>query len=71
MFVIYVNRCGEENGMRFFGHSTFAGPEGTILAELEGEANTSCVVECKLEEIELAEQLHPFMKDLRIDLFRE
>jgi 5-aminopentanamidase len=33
VFVLACNRCGEESGFRFFGHSQITDPSGDVLAE--------------------------------------
>ena len=33
VFVLACNRCGEESGFRFFGHSQITDPRGEVLAE--------------------------------------
>lgn len=39
VFLLACNRCGEESGFRFFGHSQITDPGGQVLAEAEaGEA---------------------------------
>jgi 5-aminopentanamidase len=39
VFVLACNRCGEESGFLFFGHSQITDPRGKVLAEAEaGEA---------------------------------
>jgi 5-aminopentanamidase len=39
VFVLACNRCGEESGFWFFGHSQITDPSGNVLAEAEaGEA---------------------------------
>lgn len=35
VFVLACNRCGEESGFWFFGHSQITDPRGTVLAEAE------------------------------------
>ena len=41
VFVLACNRCGEESGFRFFGHSQITDPCGDILAEAE-EGESIC-----------------------------
>ncbi len=36
VFVLACNRCGEESGFRFFGHSQITDPRGDVLAEAAG-----------------------------------
>ncbi len=37
VFVLACNRCGEESGFWFFGHSQITDPRGTVLAEAEAD----------------------------------
>jgi len=37
VFVLACNRCGEESGFWFFGHSQISDPRGTVLAEAGAE----------------------------------
>jgi predicted amidohydrolase len=37
VFVLACNRCGEESGFWFFGHSQIANPLGEVLAEAEAD----------------------------------
>ncbi|RLC90397.1 MAG: carbon-nitrogen hydrolase family protein, partial [Chloroflexi bacterium] len=44
IFVLACNRCGEESGFWFFGHSQITGPGGNVLAEA-GEGEELCYAE--------------------------
>jgi predicted amidohydrolase len=37
VFVLACNRCGEESGFWFFGHSQITDPRGNVLAEAEAD----------------------------------
>jgi len=41
VFLLACNRCGEESGFWFFGHSQIAGPGGNVLAEA-GDGEEIC-----------------------------
>ncbi len=73
--VITVNRVGVEvdpsgqtNGIRFWGRSFVAGPQGELLAEL-GLEETTAVVEVDLVRSEKVRRWWPFFRDRRIDAF--
>lgn len=73
--VITVNRVGVEvdpsgqtNGIRFWGRSFVAGPQGELLAEL-GLEETTAVVEVDLVRSEQVRRWWPFFRDRRIDAF--
>jgi predicted amidohydrolase len=44
VFVLACNRCGEESGFWFFGHSQITDPRGDVLVEAEAE-ETICYAE--------------------------
>ena len=73
--VIAVNRAGYEpdpsgqtGGIRFWGHSFVAGPQGEMLAEAETEP-TTLIVDIDLKRSENVRRWWPFLRDRRIDEF--
>ena len=73
--VIAVNRCGHEadpsgqtRGIRFWGHSFVAGPQGEILAEADEEP-TTLLVDIDMKRCENVRRWWPFLRDRRIDEF--
>lgn len=74
--VITVNRTGHEtdpsgqtNGIRFWGHSFVAGPQGELLAELSDDREEVCIVEVDKARSEQVRRWWPFFRDRRIDAF--
>lgn len=74
--VVTVNRTGFEadssgqtNGIRFWGHSFVAGPQGELLAELPAGEEAVRVVEIDTERTEAVRRIWPFFRDRRIDAF--
>lgn len=74
--VISVNRVGHEpdpsgqtNGIRFWGNSFVAGPQGELLAELSNDEETVRVVEVDMARSENVRRWWPFFRDRRIDAF--
>lgn len=74
--VITVNRTGHEpdpsgqtNGIRFWGNSFVAGPQGELLAELPNDAEEVRVVEVDKTRTENVRRWWPFFRDRRIDAF--
>lgn len=74
--VITVNRTGYEadpsgqtNGIRFWGNSFVAGPQGELLAELPNDAEEMRVVEVDKTRTENVRRWWPFFRDRRIDAF--
>lgn len=71
VYVVSVNRVGEENGTRFWGNSFISNPFGSYLLH-ENHQNESTVV----QEIDLAKgrkyrQTWPFLRDRRIDSYSD
>lgn len=76
--VVSVNRVGHEadpsgqtNGIRFWGHSFAAGPQGELLAVASLEEEENLVVEIDLAHSENVRRIWPFFRDRRIDAFGE
>ena len=74
--VVSVNRVGHEpdpsgqtNGIRFWGNSFVAGPQGELLAELPNDEETVRVVEVDMARSENVRRWWPFVRDRRIDAF--
>ena len=75
--VVAVNRVGHEadpsghtNGIRFWGHSFVAGPQGEILYRASADEETS-VVSVDLKRSEDVRRIWPFFRDRRIDAFAD
>ncbi len=73
--VVTVNRVGYEedpsgqtNGIRFWGRSFVAGPQGELLAEF-GQEEEVRVIELNLTRSESVRRWWPFLRDRRIDFF--
>jgi N-carbamoylputrescine amidase len=71
--VLACNRVGFEAspaeadpGIRFWGHSFVAGPQGELLARA-GEDETLLVTEVDLGRSEQLRRIWPFLRDRRID----
>lgn len=69
VFVVVVNRVGEEGGIRFWGQSFVADPFGRVLARAASNREEVLVVECDLGLIEDTRQNWPFLRDRRIDAY--
>lgn len=74
--VVTVNRVGHEpdpsgqtNGIRFWGNSFVAGPQGELLAELSNREEEIRVVEIDKARSENVRRWWPFFRDRRIDAF--
>jgi N-carbamoylputrescine amidase len=73
VFVAAANRVGLEGepqtGIRFWGHSFVADPQGVVLKSASAEQET-LIVECDLNRIEEVRRLWPFLRDRRVDAYR-
>jgi N-carbamoylputrescine amidase len=74
--VVSVNRTGFEpdpsgatGGIRFWGGSFVAGPQGEILAQAATDADATLVVDIDLARTEAVRRMWPFFRDRRIDAF--
>jgi N-carbamoylputrescine amidase len=74
--VITVNRVGHEpdpsgatNGIRFWGSSFVAGPQGEFLHLSPDDAEDCTVVEVDMHRSEQVRRWWPFLRDRRIDAY--
>ncbi len=74
--VVAVNRVGLEpdpsgqtNGIRFWGSSFVAGPQGELLGRASKEKEENLVVEVDMERSENVRRWWPFLRDRRIEEF--
>ena len=78
-YVVAVNRTGFEpappgatyRGIRFWGQSFVAAPDGTVLARAPVDKETVLVVELDLSFIDRFRTTWPFFRDRRIDAYAE
>lgn len=76
LHVVAVNRVGHEidpsgqtNGIRFWGNSFVAGPQGELLAEFSNDKEEVRVVEIDKTRSENVRRWWPFFRDRRIEAF--
>lgn len=76
--VISVNRVGHEpdpsgqtNGIKFWGNSFVAGPQGELLAEASNDKEENLIVDIDLNRSENVRRWWPFLRDRRIDKYDE
>ena len=74
--VIAVNRVGHEpdpseqtGGIRFWGNSFIAGPQGELLAQASADREENTVMEIHLQRSEEVRRWWPFLRDRRIDAY--
>jgi predicted amidohydrolase len=66
-YVVFVNRCGEENGKEFWGGSRVIHPSGEVMGQLGTEAGE---LDCDLdlEELRSLRRQWPLLQEPRADL---
>ncbi|MGH0037294.1 MAG: carbon-nitrogen hydrolase [Myxococcota bacterium] len=69
VFVVAVNRVGQEGDIRFWGQSFVADPFGRVLARASAEEEEVLLVECDLSQVERVRRDWPFLRDRRIDAY--
>ena len=69
VFVVVVNRVGQEGQLRFWGQSFVVDPFGRVLAKASEDEEEVLVVECDLELIDRTRQNWPFLRDRRIESY--
>jgi N-carbamoylputrescine amidase len=74
--VLAVNRVGfepsdghPEKGIRFWGSSFAAGPQGEFLAEASGDNEEILLVDVDMRRSETVRRIWPFLRDRRIDAY--
>ncbi len=68
VFVAAINRIGKEDELEFWGRSFVAAPDGSVLAEANGD-EAVMVVACDRSQIDTAREGWPFLRDRRIDAY--
>jgi N-carbamoylputrescine amidase len=68
VFVVAVNRVGQEGDLVFWGGSFVAAPDGRIVAEA-GDEEEVLVVRLDFAEVEAARRGWPFLRDRRVDAY--
>ena len=69
--VVTVNRCGEEEGVPFWGTSFVAGPQGELLYEAPIHQEVETIVEVDMQRSEQVRRWWPFLRDRRIDAYSD
>ena len=76
--VITVNRVGYEadpsgrtGGIQFWGTSFIAGPQGELIYEASSDVEESIIVELDIDHSEQVRRWWPFLRDRRIDAYKD
>ena len=75
--VVAINRVGKEedetgvlDGIRFWGHSFVAGPQGELLHVSDETSEEAVVLEVDLKRCEEVRRMWPFLRDRRIETYK-
>jgi N-carbamoylputrescine amidase len=69
VYVVVVNRVGQEGKLTFWGQSFVADPFGRIIAKASPDKEEVLVVPCDLGRIDETRQNWPFLRDRRIEAY--
>ncbi|MFN2492241.1 MAG: carbon-nitrogen hydrolase [Pyrinomonadaceae bacterium] len=69
VYVVVVNRVGQEGKLNFWGQSFVADPFGRIIGKASADKEEVLVVDCDMNMIEETRQNWPFLRDRRIDFY--
>jgi N-carbamoylputrescine amidase len=69
LFVVAVNRVGQEGGIEFHGASFVADPMGNVLARGSHDKEETLLVEIDLARLDWVRTHWPFLRDRRIDAY--
>jgi N-carbamoylputrescine amidase len=71
VFVVAVNRIGQEGELRFWGNSFVADPSGAVIARASQDQPQVLVVDCDLARVDDQRTGWPFLRDRRIDAYSD
>ena len=60
---------GQTSGIRFWGSSFIAGPQGEILAQCSTDNSETLAVNINLDRTEQVRRVWPYLRDRRIDAY--
>lgn len=66
-YVVFINRCGTDNGAKFWGRSRILGPDGSTLAEA-GDAETTLQATLDLTALRALRARTPILAESRHDV---
>ena len=70
IYVAAINRTGREKQLTFWGSSFVAGPFGEKIAQASERREEVLIAECDLSKISRIRKLWPFLKERRVDTYR-
>ena len=71
VYVAAVNRVGREGALEFYGSSFVCDPQGQLLSQASDRDEEISVVDCDLGRVEEQRRGWPFLRDRRVDAYRE
>jgi len=71
IFIASVNRTGQEKSLTFWGSSFVAGPDGEVMAEASMKREEIVYATCDLSRIGRIRQEWPFLRDRRVDAYKQ
>ncbi len=71
VFVASANRVGREDDIEFWGQSFVCDPFGELLAEAGDGGEEILIAQCDLDLIESTRQNWPFLRDRRVDAYKD
>lgn len=69
VFVAAPNRVGVEGALEFWGASFVVDPYGNVMARASHDAEEMLLVQCDLNQVDVARTHWPFLRDRRIDAY--
>ena len=68
VFAVFVNRAGEEEGLKYNGHSLIVGPQGDIIAEAGFD---ECVITASidLKQVDITRRQRCYLRDRRPEIY--
>lgn len=69
VFVAAPNRVGIEGALEFWGASFVADPYGNVMERASHDVEETLLVECDLNQVNVARTHWPFLRDRRIDAY--
>ncbi|MGF1679090.1 MAG: carbon-nitrogen hydrolase [Candidatus Methylacidiphilales bacterium] len=69
VYVVSVNRTGQEGHTKFWGQSFVSDPFGEIIEKASVDEEEIITVSCDLNEVEVTRRHWPFLRDRRIDMY--
>jgi N-carbamoylputrescine amidase len=71
VYVAAANRVGKEGELKFWGSSFVADPFGAVIYRASDHQEEIVLVDCDLTQVEKTRREWPFLRDRRIDAYKE